>query len=178
MLVSILFKLCWCELCLIVCLIVCLFVCLTDWLIDWLTDWLIDWLTDWLIDWLTDWLTGWLVDWLIGWLIDWLIDWDRKAVKATLVLFPLLGMIYLLFITNPSTNLVSQRVFTYTNNVLQSTQVNYLHITSWSYTVYAELEWIKLESLDRTKHGANLTIVWSPCWPSFYAALNVYATKP
>ncbi|KAM8966291.1 corticotropin-releasing factor receptor 2 isoform 2-T2 [Pelodytes ibericus] len=47
----------------------------------------------------------------------------RKAVKATLVLLPLLGITYMLFFVNPGEDDVSQIVFIYFNSFLQSFQV-------------------------------------------------------
>jgi len=45
----------------------------------------------------------------------------RKAAKATLILFPLLGLTYLLFLFPPQN--AGQLAFKYINSVLQSTQV-------------------------------------------------------
>lgn len=47
----------------------------------------------------------------------------RKAVKATLVLLPLLGITYMLFFVNPGEDDISQIVFIYFNSFLQSFQV-------------------------------------------------------
>ncbi|KAM9790962.1 corticotropin-releasing factor receptor 2 isoform 3-T3 [Syngnathus typhle] len=47
----------------------------------------------------------------------------RKAVKATLVLLPLLGITYMLFFVNPGGDDISQIVFVYFNSFLQSFQV-------------------------------------------------------
>lgn len=47
----------------------------------------------------------------------------RKAVKATLVLLPLLGTTYMLFFVNPGEDDLSQIVFIYFNSFLQSFQV-------------------------------------------------------
>ncbi|KAK3567195.1 hypothetical protein QTP86_012679 [Hemibagrus guttatus] len=46
----------------------------------------------------------------------------RKAVKATLVLLPLLGITYMLFFVNPGDDDISQIVFIYFNSFLQSFQ--------------------------------------------------------
>uniref|UniRef100_A0A8C4QX69 Corticotropin releasing hormone receptor 2 n=2 Tax=Eptatretus burgeri TaxID=7764 RepID=A0A8C4QX69_EPTBU len=46
----------------------------------------------------------------------------RKAVKATMVLLPLLGINHLLFFINPGEDLTSQVVFVYFNSILQSLQ--------------------------------------------------------
>ncbi|XP_032257734.1 corticotropin-releasing factor receptor 2 isoform X6 [Phoca vitulina] len=46
----------------------------------------------------------------------------RKAVKATLVLLPLLGITYMLFFINPGEDDLSQIVFIYFNSFLQSFQ--------------------------------------------------------
>lgn len=48
----------------------------------------------------------------------------RKAVKATLVLLPLLGITYMLFFVNPGEDEISQSVFIYFNSFLESFQVN------------------------------------------------------
>lgn len=48
---------------------------------------------------------------------------NRKAVKATLVLLPLLGITYMLFFVNPGEDDISQIVFIYFNSFLQSFQV-------------------------------------------------------
>lgn len=50
----------------------------------------------------------------------------RKAVKATLVLLPLLGITYMLFFVNPGEDDISQIVFIYFNSFLQSFQVKTL----------------------------------------------------
>lgn len=47
----------------------------------------------------------------------------RKAVKATLVLLPLLGITYMLFFVNPGEDDIAQIVFIYFNSFLQSFQV-------------------------------------------------------
>uniref|UniRef100_A0A665VNL9 Corticotropin releasing hormone receptor 1 n=1 Tax=Echeneis naucrates TaxID=173247 RepID=A0A665VNL9_ECHNA len=46
----------------------------------------------------------------------------RKAVKATLVLLPLLGITYMLFFVNPGEDEISQIVFIYFNSFLESFQ--------------------------------------------------------
>uniref|UniRef100_A0A3Q2P874 Corticotropin-releasing factor receptor 1 n=1 Tax=Fundulus heteroclitus TaxID=8078 RepID=A0A3Q2P874_FUNHE len=46
----------------------------------------------------------------------------RKAVKATLVLLPLLGITYMLFFVNPGEDKISQMVFIYLNSFLESFQ--------------------------------------------------------
>ncbi|TNN33045.1 Corticotropin-releasing factor receptor 1 [Liparis tanakae] len=46
----------------------------------------------------------------------------RKAVKATLVLLPLLGITYMLFFVNPGEDEISQVVFIYFNSFLESFQ--------------------------------------------------------
>uniref|UniRef100_A0A2I3HJR3 Corticotropin releasing hormone receptor 1 n=1 Tax=Nomascus leucogenys TaxID=61853 RepID=A0A2I3HJR3_NOMLE len=48
----------------------------------------------------------------------------RKAVKATLVLLPLLGITYMLFFVNPGEDEVSRVVFIYFNSFLESFQVH------------------------------------------------------
>ncbi|XP_078073153.1 corticotropin-releasing factor receptor 2-like isoform X3 [Mustelus asterias] len=47
----------------------------------------------------------------------------RKAVKATLVLLPLLGITYMLFFVNPGEDDISQIVFIYFNSFLQAFQI-------------------------------------------------------
>ena len=47
----------------------------------------------------------------------------RKAVKATVILFPLLGITYVLFIVPPSDQPQVHIVFNYINAILQSLQV-------------------------------------------------------
>ncbi|CAG03022.1 unnamed protein product, partial [Tetraodon nigroviridis] len=47
----------------------------------------------------------------------------RKAVKATLVLLPLLGITYMLFFVNPGEDEISKIVFIYFNSFLESFQV-------------------------------------------------------
>lgn len=54
----------------------------------------------------------------------------RKAVKATLVLLPLLGITYMLFFVNPGEDDISQIVFIYFNSFLQSFQVRIMPIRS------------------------------------------------
>uniref|UniRef100_A0AAY4CUN9 Corticotropin-releasing factor receptor 2 n=1 Tax=Denticeps clupeoides TaxID=299321 RepID=A0AAY4CUN9_9TELE len=63
----------------------------------------------------------------------------RKAVKATLVLLPLLGITYMLFFVNPGEDDISQIVFIYFNSFLQSFQVSILYIY-----FFMKLEWIKM----------------------------------
>lgn len=46
----------------------------------------------------------------------------RKAVKATVILLPLLGLTYVLFIVEPAGDPVTTTVFKYFNAILQSTQ--------------------------------------------------------
>ncbi|XP_078722824.1 corticotropin-releasing factor receptor 2-like [Lampetra fluviatilis] len=46
----------------------------------------------------------------------------RKAVKATLVLLPLLGITYMLFFVNPGEDEISQVIFLYVNSFLMSFQ--------------------------------------------------------
>lgn len=54
----------------------------------------------------------------------------RKAVKATLVLLPLLGITYMLFFVNPGEDELSQIVFIYFNSFLQSFQVGLMQRAS------------------------------------------------
>ena len=46
----------------------------------------------------------------------------RKAVRATLILFPLLGVTYVVFISPPNDEPMAKRVFVYFNAILQSIQ--------------------------------------------------------
>jgi len=48
----------------------------------------------------------------------------RKAVKATVLLFPLLGMTYVIFIWPPSNDRIFIEVHQYINAFLQSFQVS------------------------------------------------------
>lgn len=53
----------------------------------------------------------------------------RKAVKATLVLLPLLGITYMLFFVNPGgEDEVAQIVFIYFNSILESFQVRLISL--------------------------------------------------
>lgn len=55
----------------------------------------------------------------------------RKAVKATLVLLPLLGITYMLFFVNPGgEDEVAQIVFIYFNSILESFQVHLIFTNS------------------------------------------------
>lgn len=47
----------------------------------------------------------------------------KKAVKGTVILLPLLGIIFIVFITPPGEDETVHTVFIYINAVLQSTQV-------------------------------------------------------
>ncbi|KTG42768.1 hypothetical protein cypCar_00004210 [Cyprinus carpio] len=60
-----------------------------------------------------------IVAWAIGKLY---YDNEKKAVKATLVLLPLLGITYMLFFVNPGEDEISQIVFIYFNSFLESFQ--------------------------------------------------------
>ena len=46
----------------------------------------------------------------------------RKAVRATTILLPLLGLTYVLMITSPGKDRISVSIYVYFNAVLQSTQ--------------------------------------------------------
>ena len=48
----------------------------------------------------------------------------RKAVKALVILIPLLGSTYLIFITPVGDDRVSRTIFSYSNAIIQSTQVS------------------------------------------------------
>lgn len=56
----------------------------------------------------------------------------RKAARATVILFPLLGITYIIFLSHPPGQKVSLNIFKYVNAILQSTQVwkGYLTYTS------------------------------------------------
>jgi len=62
----------------------------------------------------------------------------RKAVKATVVLLPLLGVIYVIFLVNPSDHEISEHIFAYFNNVLQSSQVlsSTLHVRPFTVAAF------------------------------------------
>ncbi|RXN14284.1 corticotropin-releasing factor receptor 2-like protein [Labeo rohita] len=60
-----------------------------------------------------------IITWAIGKLYN---ENEQKAVKATLVLLPLLGITYMLFFVNPGEDDISQIVFIYFNSFLQSFQ--------------------------------------------------------
>ncbi|ROL44147.1 Corticotropin-releasing factor receptor 2 [Anabarilius grahami] len=60
-----------------------------------------------------------IIVWAIGKLYN---ENEQKAVKATLVLLPLLGITYMLFFVNPGEDDISQIVFIYFNSFLQSFQ--------------------------------------------------------
>ena len=74
----------------------------------------------------------------------------RKAVKATLVLLPLLGITYMLFFVNPGEDEVSQIVFIYFNSFLESFQVR--HSQSF------EPLGLQVVTMFCTKHTAAFTI--------------------
>uniref|UniRef100_A0ACB8EV15 Corticotropin-releasing factor receptor 1 n=1 Tax=Sphaerodactylus townsendi TaxID=933632 RepID=A0ACB8EV15_9SAUR len=70
---------------------------------------------------------------------------DRKAVKATLVLLPLLGITYMLFFVNPGEDEISRIVFIYFNSLLESFQgffvsVFYCFLNSEGAVRYLEVE--------------------------------------
>lgn len=75
----------------------------------------------------------------------------RKAVKATLVLLPLLGITYMLFFVNPGEDDLSQIVFIYFNSFLQSFQVG--HMTCWG--LLPDLECSGTEALPETSCRAG-----------------------
>lgn len=61
----------------------------------------------------------------------------RKAVKATLVLLPLLGITYMLFFVNPGgEDEVARIVFIYFNSILESFQVQTATHTRGSLTQF------------------------------------------
>uniref|UniRef100_A0A3B3UUS2 Corticotropin-releasing factor receptor 1 n=1 Tax=Poecilia latipinna TaxID=48699 RepID=A0A3B3UUS2_9TELE len=69
----------------------------------------------------------------------------RKAVKATLVLLPLLGITYMLFFVNPGKDEISQMVFIYFNSFLVSFQMCSLVVYSWVWC------WLQVRSAVRKR---------------------------
>lgn len=63
----------------------------------------------------------------------------RKAVKATLVLLPLLGITYMLFFVNPGEDEVSRVIFIYFNSFLESFQVLCPPLLPWAWDGHLNL---------------------------------------
>uniref|UniRef100_H2QUD3 Corticotropin-releasing factor receptor 2 n=1 Tax=Pan troglodytes TaxID=9598 RepID=H2QUD3_PANTR len=74
----------------------------------------------------------------------------RKAVKATLVLLPLLGITYMLFFVNPGEDDLSQIVFIYFNSFLQSFQGFFVSVF---YCFFNGESWVSKEAEAAGPHG-------------------------
>ncbi|PKU31711.1 hypothetical protein llap_17985 [Limosa lapponica baueri] len=66
----------------------------------------------------------------------------RKAVKATLVLLPLLGITYMLFFVNPGEDEISRIVFIYFNSFLESFQGFFVSV--FYCFLNSELGWLEI----------------------------------
>uniref|UniRef100_A0A8C5QU61 Corticotropin releasing hormone receptor 2 n=1 Tax=Leptobrachium leishanense TaxID=445787 RepID=A0A8C5QU61_9ANUR len=85
----------------------------------------------------------------------------RKAVKATLVLLPLLGITYMLFFVNPGEDDVSQIVFIYFNSFLQSFQgffvsVFYCFLNGECNPIQGSISWCELKCQGYMKNPAQV----------------------
>ncbi|XP_008583600.1 PREDICTED: corticotropin-releasing factor receptor 1 isoform X2 [Galeopterus variegatus] len=85
----------------------------------------------------------------------------RKAVKATLVLLPLLGITYMLFFVNPGEDEVSRAVFIYFNSFLESFQVRSAIRKRWH-------RWQDKHSI-RARVARAVSIPTSPTRVSFHS---------
>ncbi|KAG9343838.1 hypothetical protein JZ751_013219 [Albula glossodonta] len=85
----------------------------------------------------------------------------RKAVKATLVLLPLLGITYMLFFVNPGEDEISQIVFIYFNSFLESFQVRSAVRKRWH-------RWQDKHSI-RARVARAMSIPTSPTRVSFHS---------
>uniref|UniRef100_A0A8C9JAP1 Corticotropin-releasing factor receptor 1 n=1 Tax=Panthera tigris altaica TaxID=74533 RepID=A0A8C9JAP1_PANTA len=85
----------------------------------------------------------------------------RKAVKATLVLLPLLGITYMLFFVNPGEDEVSRVVFIYFNSFLESFQVRSAVRKRWH-------RWQDKHSI-RARVARAMSIPTSPTRVSFHS---------
>uniref|UniRef100_A0A8D1BYE3 Corticotropin-releasing factor receptor 1 n=1 Tax=Sus scrofa TaxID=9823 RepID=A0A8D1BYE3_PIG len=85
----------------------------------------------------------------------------RKAVKATLVLLPLLGITYMLFFVNPGEDEVSRVVFIYFNSFLESFQVRSAIRKRWH-------RWQDKHSI-RARVARAMSIPTSPTRVSFHS---------
>ncbi|XP_041941531.1 corticotropin-releasing factor receptor 1 isoform X2 [Alosa sapidissima] len=99
----------------------------------------------------------------------------RKAVKATLVLLPLLGITYMLFFVNPGEDEISQIVFIYFNSFLESFQgffvsVFYCFLNSEVRSV-ARKRWHRWQDKHsiRTRGARAMSIPTSPTRLSFHS---------
>ncbi|XP_016127427.1 corticotropin-releasing factor receptor 1-like [Sinocyclocheilus grahami] len=88
-------------------------------------------------------------------------DSHRKAVKATLVLLPLLGITYMLFFVNPGEDEISQIVFIYFNSFLESFQVRSAVRKRWH-------RWQDKHSI-RARVARAMSIPTSPTRVSFHS---------
>uniref|UniRef100_H2UD75 Corticotropin releasing hormone receptor 2 n=1 Tax=Takifugu rubripes TaxID=31033 RepID=H2UD75_TAKRU len=96
----------------------------------------------------------------------------RKAVKATLVLLPLLGITYMLFFVNPGEDDIAQIVFIYFNSFLQSFQ-SFFSIASTALQVRSAVRkrwhrWQDNHSL-RMRVARAMSIPTSPTRISFHS---------
>uniref|UniRef100_A0A8C5RIC3 Corticotropin-releasing factor receptor 1 n=1 Tax=Laticauda laticaudata TaxID=8630 RepID=A0A8C5RIC3_LATLA len=85
----------------------------------------------------------------------------RKAVKATLVLLPLLGITYMLFFVNPGEDEISRIVFIYFNSLLESFQVRSAVRKRWH-------RWQDKHSI-RARVARAMSIPTSPTRVSFHS---------
>uniref|UniRef100_A0A8C8RTD6 Corticotropin-releasing factor receptor 1 n=1 Tax=Pelusios castaneus TaxID=367368 RepID=A0A8C8RTD6_9SAUR len=85
----------------------------------------------------------------------------RKAVKATLVLLPLLGITYMLFFVNPGEDEISRIVFIYFNSFLESFQVRSAVRKRWH-------RWQDKHSI-RARVARAMSIPTSPTRVSFHS---------
>lgn len=106
----------------------------------------------------------------------------RKAVKATLVLLPLLGITYMLFFVNPGEDDISQIVFIYFNSFLQSFQVRMIFF----FTVYVSGQRLKNPHVWITFHRRVASCIGAPfelsggriIWASILAVLTQSTSLP
>uniref|UniRef100_A0A8B9JS25 G-protein coupled receptors family 2 profile 2 domain-containing protein n=1 Tax=Astyanax mexicanus TaxID=7994 RepID=A0A8B9JS25_ASTMX len=91
----------------------------------------------------------------------------RKAVKATLVLLPLLGITYMLFFVNPGEDDISQIVFIYFNSFLQSFQIRSAARKRWH-------RWQDNHTL-RVRVARAMSIPTSPTRISFHSIKHTTA---
>uniref|UniRef100_A0A8B9JQX4 G-protein coupled receptors family 2 profile 2 domain-containing protein n=1 Tax=Astyanax mexicanus TaxID=7994 RepID=A0A8B9JQX4_ASTMX len=91
----------------------------------------------------------------------------KKAVKATLVLLPLLGITYMLFFVNPGEDDISQIVFIYFNSFLQSFQIRSAARKRWH-------RWQDNHTL-RVRVARAMSIPTSPTRISFHSIKHTTA---
>ncbi|KAL2102035.1 hypothetical protein ACEWY4_003796 [Coilia grayii] len=101
----------------------------------------------------------------------------RKAVKATLVLLPLLGITYMLFFVNPGESEISQVVFIYFNSFLESFQgffvsVFYCFLNSEVRSA-ARKRWVRLQD----KHSIRLRVARAMSIPTSPTRLSFHSMK-